>query len=141
MPGAPVPVSQKRPPSWAFRAGQCLGFTENGVTNKKHPVSSSPVGENSLLRGRKRMAVVQSNRWATNRQITAQYNSGTQNIISERTTHQSLSWMGYCSRRPHRVHSYQLKTRRSDSSGHAITNTQQLRSGKTLPGPTNPGSC
>ncbi|KAK6321887.1 hypothetical protein J4Q44_G00066790 [Coregonus suidteri] len=38
-------------------------------------------------------------------------------------------------------HSYQLKTRRSGSSGHAITNTGQLRSGKTLPGPTNPGSC
>ena len=37
-------------------------------------------------------------------------------------------------------HSYQLKTRRIDSSGHAITNTGQLRSGKSLPGPTNHGS-
>ncbi|XP_041735497.1 uncharacterized protein LOC121568994 isoform X3 [Coregonus clupeaformis] len=30
---------------------------------------------------------------------------------------------------------------RSGSSGDAITNTGQLRSGKTLPGLTNPGSC
>ena len=31
-------------------------------------------------------------------------------------------------------HSYQLKTRRSGSSGHVITKTGQLRSGKTLSG-------
>jgi hypothetical protein len=39
----------------------------------------------------------------TNRQITVQYNSGVQNGISERTTRWCLPWMGYCSRRPHRV--------------------------------------
>lgn len=33
-------------------------------------------------------------------------------------------------------HSYQLKLR-TGSNGHAITNTVQLRSRKTLPGPTN----
>jgi hypothetical protein len=50
--GAPVPVSQKRLAFWAFHAQQCLEFTENGERNKKHPVSGSPVGENSwLVRG------------------------------------------------------------------------------------------
>jgi hypothetical protein len=38
-------------------------------------------------------------------------------------------------------HTFQLKTSRSSSSGHEITNNRQLRSEKTLPGPTNPGSC
>ena len=37
--------------------------------------------------------------------------------------------------------SYQLKSRRNGFSGHTITNNGQLRSGKILPGPTNPGSC
>uniref|UniRef100_A0AAZ3SMV0 Transposase Tc1-like domain-containing protein n=1 Tax=Oncorhynchus tshawytscha TaxID=74940 RepID=A0AAZ3SMV0_ONCTS len=54
--------------------------------------------------GRKRIArIVQVNRRATNRQITAQYNSGVQNSISERTTCRSVSRKGYCSRRPHQV--------------------------------------
>ena len=35
--------------SWDFNARQCLEFTKNGATNKKHPVSGSPVGENSWL--------------------------------------------------------------------------------------------
>ena len=47
--------------------------------------------------------IVQANRQAINRQITAQDNSGVQNGISEPTTRGSMSWMGYCSRRPHRV--------------------------------------
>ncbi|XP_035653044.1 SPRY domain-containing protein 3-like isoform X2 [Oncorhynchus keta] len=38
-------------------------------------------------------------------------------------------------------HSNQLKARRSGSSGHTITKIYQLRSGKTLPGQTNPGFC
>jgi hypothetical protein len=29
-----------------FQARQCLGFTENGETNKIHPFSGCPVGEN-----------------------------------------------------------------------------------------------
>ena len=39
-----------------------------------------------------------------------QYNSVVQNVISERTTHRSLSPMGYRSRQPHHTwfHSYQL---------------------------------
>jgi hypothetical protein len=39
----------------------------------------------------------------TNRQTTVQYNNGLQNSISEGTTRQSLSRMGYCSGQPHRV--------------------------------------
>ena len=38
-------------------------------------------------------------------------------------------------------HSFQLKTRSSGSSGHLITNTGQLKSGKALPDLTNPCSC
>ena len=94
----PDPVPKKRTPSWACHAQQCLGFTNNGVTNKKHPVSGSTVGEKSLLmRGRRRMEriAVQANWKATNRQITAQYNSGVQNGISVRTTRRSLLRMGY----------------------------------------------
>jgi hypothetical protein len=113
-PGAPVPVSQKLPASWACHAQQCLGFTENGVMNKKRPVSGSPVGKNSsLMRGRRRMArIMQANRWATNRRIMAQYNSGVQNGISERTTRRSLSRMGYCSKRPHQVPLQSAKNRK-----------------------------
>jgi hypothetical protein len=105
LPGSPDPVFQKRPPSLAFHARQCLGFTENGAIVKKHPVSGSPVGKNSsLIRGRRRMArIVQANRRTTNRQITVQYNSGVQNNISEHTTRQSFSRMGYCSSQLHWV--------------------------------------
>ena len=57
---------------------------------------------NLVMRARRRMArIVQDNKQATNRQITAQYNSGVQNSISKRTTYRSLSKMAYCSRRPH----------------------------------------
>ncbi len=39
------------------------------------------------------------------------YNQGMQNTISERTTHQTLKQMGYCSRRPHRVPLLSAKNR------------------------------
>jgi hypothetical protein len=79
--------------------------------------------------------IVQANRRATNRQIMAQYNSGVQNDISECTTHHRWA---YAADDNTRFHSYQLKTRRG-SRGNTITNIVQLRSEKTLPGPTNPG--
>ena len=47
--------------------------------------------------------MVQANRRATCRQIKAQYNSGVQKDISECTAPQSLSLMGFCSRRTHRL--------------------------------------
>jgi hypothetical protein len=124
-PVTPVPVFQKRPASWAFHVRQCLVFTENGAMNKKHPVSGSPVGENSsLIRGLRRMArIEQANRQATNRQITLQNNIG------------SCHGWAIAAVNHTRFHSYQLKTRRSSSSWHDITNTGQLRSR------TNPGSC
>jgi hypothetical protein len=56
--------------------------------------------------------IVQANRRATNRQVTAQYNSGVQNDMSERTTRQSLSWMGFCSRRPHWVQLLSAKNKK-----------------------------
>jgi len=34
---------------WDFHAQPFLGFTKNGVKSEKHPVCSSPVGENALL--------------------------------------------------------------------------------------------
>ena len=44
------------------------------------------------------MRIVQANRQATHRQIKAQYSSGVQNGISDRTARRSLSQMGYCRR-------------------------------------------
>jgi hypothetical protein len=45
-----TPFQYLKPPAfWAFHARQCLGFTENGATNKKHPVSGSHVGKNPLM--------------------------------------------------------------------------------------------
>ena len=133
VPGVPVPVSQKRPASWAFNTRRCLGFTENAA---KNPLSGSPVGENRLLmRGRRRMARIVDHK----QQITEQYNSGVQNGSSERTTCRSLARMGYCSRRPHWVPLLSAKKKKKRLQW-AYNNTEQLRSGKTLPGPTNPGS-
>ncbi len=47
--------------------------------------------------------LVRDDRKATVTQIATRYNEGMQNIISERTTRQTLKQMGYSSRRPHRV--------------------------------------
>jgi ribosomal protein L44E len=79
-------VSDRRASSSISEMAGLLGFSRMTVPRvyrewcdkqKKHLVSSSPVGENSsMTRGRRRM---------------------------ERTTRWSLSQMGYCSRRPHRV--------------------------------------
>jgi hypothetical protein len=85
---------------------------------------------------------VQANRRPTRKQITVQYNSGVQNGTSEAHNMSVLVTDGLLQQTTRTgFHAYQLKTSRSGSSGHAITNTGQLRSEKTLPGPTNPGSC
>ncbi len=47
--------------------------------------------------------LVRDDRKATVTQIATRYNEGMQNIISERTTCQTLKQMGYSSRRPHRM--------------------------------------
>ena len=120
--------------SWAFHAQQCLGFTVKRCNKQQTSSQRLSCGCKQSVdeRGRRRMArIVRANRWETSRQITAQYNSGVQNGISERTTHHALSRVGYCSRQQHRFHSYQLKTRTSGSSWHAITKAGQLRSGET----------
>jgi hypothetical protein len=67
----------------------------------------------------------------------AEYNSGVQNGIFKVDNSSVFVTDGLLQQT---FHSYQLKTRRSGSSGHAIANTGQLKSGKTLPGPMYPGS-
>ncbi len=56
--------------------------------------------------------LVRDDRKATVTQITARYNQGIQNTISERTTRQTLKQMGYSSRRPHRVLLLSAKNRK-----------------------------
>uniref|UniRef100_A0A673Y5J2 Transposase Tc1-like domain-containing protein n=1 Tax=Salmo trutta TaxID=8032 RepID=A0A673Y5J2_SALTR len=75
----------------------------------------SPLDENSsLMRGRRRKTrIVQANRRATNRKITALYNGSVQNSISERTTH----------RRPHRVPLLSVKNKKKRLQWAAIINT------------------
>ncbi|XP_052384509.1 partner and localizer of BRCA2-like isoform X2 [Oncorhynchus keta] len=68
------------------------------------------------------------NRRATNRQITEQ------NGISERTTHGSLSLIGYCSRRPHRVPLLSAKTKKKRLQWETPSPTLDERSGKASPG-------
>ena len=65
--------------------------------------------------GRRRARILQANRRATNRHITAQYG------ITERTSHRSLSRMAIAAENHTGFHSCQLKTR-SGSSGH-MSNT------------------
>ncbi len=56
------------------------------------------------VRGQRRMdRLIRDYRKTTETQITTRYNQDMQNIISERTTRQTLKLMGYSSRRPHRV--------------------------------------
>ncbi len=77
-------------------------------------MSGSCVDENALLmsevRGEGRL--VRDDRKATVTQITARYNQGMQNTISERTTRRTLKQMSYSSRRPHRVPLLSVKNRK-----------------------------
>ncbi|KAK6324712.1 hypothetical protein J4Q44_G00040540 [Coregonus suidteri] len=105
-------VGARRAGSSISETAALLSFSRTTVSrvyrewcdNQKTSSQRQSCGRKQLVdeRGRMRMErIVQANRRATNRQITAQYNSGVQNCISERTTRRSLSRMGYCSRRPH----------------------------------------
>ncbi len=65
------------------------------------------------VRDQRRMGrLVKDDRKATVTQITAHYNQGMQNTISERTTRRTLKQMGYSSRRPHRVLLLSAKNRK-----------------------------
>ncbi len=68
------------------------------------------------VRGQRRMGrLVRDDRKATVTQITARYNQGMQNTISECTTRRTLKQMGNSSRRPHRVPFLSAKNRKGYS--------------------------
>ncbi|XP_042172711.1 acidic leucine-rich nuclear phosphoprotein 32 family member B isoform X1 [Oncorhynchus tshawytscha] len=103
-------VGSRRAGSSISQTAALLGFSRTAVSvvyrewRDKQKTSSQrqSSGRKQLVdkRGRMRLErIVQTNRRATIRQITAQYNSGVQNCISECTTRRSLSRMGYSSRR------------------------------------------
>uniref|UniRef100_A0AAZ3QQF9 Acidic leucine-rich nuclear phosphoprotein 32 family member n=1 Tax=Oncorhynchus tshawytscha TaxID=74940 RepID=A0AAZ3QQF9_ONCTS len=103
-------VGSRRAGSSISQTSALLGFSRTAVSvvyrewRDKQKTSSQrqSSGRKQLVdkRGRRRLErIVQTNRRATVRQITAQYNSGVQNGISERTTRRSLSRMGYSSKR------------------------------------------
>uniref|UniRef100_A0A673WE80 Acidic leucine-rich nuclear phosphoprotein 32 family member n=1 Tax=Salmo trutta TaxID=8032 RepID=A0A673WE80_SALTR len=103
-------VGSRRAGSSISQTAVLLGFSRTTVSvvyrewRDKQKTSSQrqSSGRKQLVdeRGRRRLErIVQTNRRATIRQITAQYNSGVQNCISECTTRRSLSRMGYCSKR------------------------------------------
>ncbi|XP_071025038.1 acidic leucine-rich nuclear phosphoprotein 32 family member B-like isoform X3 [Oncorhynchus clarkii lewisi] len=103
-------VGSRRAGSSISQTAALLGFSRTAVSvvyrewRDKQKTSSQrqSSGRKQLVdkRGRRRLErIVQTNRRATVRQITAQYNSGVQNGISELTTRRSLSRMGYSSKR------------------------------------------
>jgi hypothetical protein len=72
--------------------------------------------------------IVQANRLARNRQITARYRMASCKV---QLVHSCHGW-AIASDNPIGFHSYQLKTRKIVSSAQPITNTGQLSSGITL---------
>uniref|UniRef100_A0A8K9X6L5 Transposase IS30-like HTH domain-containing protein n=1 Tax=Oncorhynchus mykiss TaxID=8022 RepID=A0A8K9X6L5_ONCMY len=92
------------------RTAMLLGFSRSTVSrvyqewSTTQRTSSRTTGREECVLGRKQLVddrgrrrtarVMQANRQATYRQITAQYNSGVQNGISECTTRRSMSQMG-----------------------------------------------
>uniref|UniRef100_A0A4W5NIU3 Acidic leucine-rich nuclear phosphoprotein 32 family member n=1 Tax=Hucho hucho TaxID=62062 RepID=A0A4W5NIU3_9TELE len=103
-------VGSRRAGSSISQTAALLGFSRTTVSvvyrewRDKQKTSSQrqSSGRKQLVdkKGRRRLErIVQTNRRAAIRQITAQYNSGVQNCIAECTTRRSLSRMGYSSRR------------------------------------------
>ncbi len=85
-----------------FHAQPSRGFTENGLKNRKYPVSRSSLVD---ARGQRRTAqLVRDDRKATVTQITTRYNQGLQKTISERTTHRTLKQTEPAERGLHLLH-------------------------------------
>ncbi len=114
VPDRLVWVFQKLLIYWDFHAQPSLGFTENVQKKGKYPVNGSCLNENAWLMSEVRgeWADWIDDRKATVTQITARYNQGMQNTISEHTTRRTLKQMGYSSRRPHRVPLLSAKNRK-----------------------------
>ncbi|KAM9399968.1 uncharacterized protein ACWYII_031851 isoform 1-T1 [Salvelinus alpinus] len=132
-------VGSRRAGSSISQTAALLGFSRTTVSvvyrewRDKQKTSSQrqSSGRKQLVdkRGRRRLErIVQTNRRATIRQITAQYNSGVQNCISECTTRRSLSRMGYCSRR--RAHEEWKNTACVDKVRELVLDNSQSNEGK-----------
>ncbi len=113
---------------WDFTHNPSLVFTENGLKQRKYPVSGSCVDENALLMSEVRgewtdwLEMIERQ---TVTQITTRYNQVMQNIILEHTTRRTPEQMDSSSRRPHRVPLLSDKNRHGGYNSHRITKTGQ----------------
>src|SRR5512133_2013420 len=100
-----------------------LGFSRTAISrlyrecSDKEEINSERqfCGRKCLVaaRGQRRMArLVPADRKATVTQISTRYNRALQKSISEHTTRPTLRWMGYSSRRAHRVPLLSAKNRK-----------------------------
>ncbi len=112
VPDGLVWVFQKLLIYWDFHSQPSLGFTENGLKKRKYPVSGSCEDKTPCWCQSRMGRLVRDDRKATVTQITARYNQGMQNTISEHTTHRTLKQMDYSSKRAHPVPLLSVKNRK-----------------------------
>jgi len=79
--------------------------------------------------------LIQADRRATWTEITTRYNRGMQQSICKATTHTTLWWMSYNSRRPGTgYHPSPLQIEKRDYNLQELIKIFQLKNGKMLPG-------